>query len=379
MKKIKIVFITGKLDFGGTTNALYDLIALIDKAKYDISVLVQYDGGELERKFRDAGIRVVHLFEKRKRDGSIIRFVSHQIHKIKMHRCIHDRYKGVIDLIFPEGIDIAVDYSSWDAGFIAFGKYNKTVKFIHGDPEDNPDFLEYLTGIRDALPLYNRTVCVSRKSYDSYRRVMGISEGVECHYNPIISEQIRSLSEHEVDGLYGVPYLCAVGRLAPEKGYDRLIRIHKRILNRGIEHRLIIVGEGRLRKNLEAIIHETGTENSVWLTGYQENPYPYMKNSHCVVCSSYTEGLPVIGMEALILGVPVISSVPSVREIFAGENCGIITENDDQSLEAGIIQMLTDKEGCAQMKRNAQIRGSYFDGKRMILELEELFEKLIDG
>jgi hypothetical protein len=75
--------------------------------------------------------------------------------------CLHNRYKGVLDLLFPEGVDIAVDYSSWEAGCIAFGKHNKTVKYIHGDPEDNPDFLEYLTEIKDVLPLYNKTVCVS--------------------------------------------------------------------------------------------------------------------------------------------------------------------------------------------------------------------------
>jgi glycosyltransferase involved in cell wall biosynthesis len=290
--------------------------------------------------------------------------------------CLHNRYKGVLDLLFPEGVDIAVDYSSWEAGCIAFGKHNKTVKYIHGDPEDNPDFLEYLTEIKDVLPLYNKTVCVSRKSYDSYRRIMGISEGVECHYNPIVSDKIRSLSQCDVDGLGGLPYLCAVGRLAPEKGYDRLIRIHRRILDRGIAHRLIIVGEGRERRNLEAVIRETGTEDTVQLVGFQENPYPYMKNSYCVVCSSYTEGLPVIAMESLILGVPFVSAVPSAREIFADMDCGIVTENGDDSLEAGIVQMLTEKERYVQMRRNARILGSRFEGKNMVLELEALFDNI---
>ena len=379
MKKIKIVFIIGKLDIGGAAMALYDLITLMDKSKYDVSVFVQFDDGELEQKYREAGICVVHLFERRVRDGSVVRFVKHQIRKIRILCCLHNRYKGILDFFFPEGVDIAVDYSSWEAGFIAFGKHNKTVKFIHGDPEDNLHFLQYLTGIKDILPLYNKTICVSRKCYDSYRRIMGISEGVECHYNPIISDNIRSLAESEMDGLDGVPYLCAVGRLAPEKAYDRLIRIHRKILDRGIAHRLMIVGEGKERKNLEAIIRETGTEDTVQLVGFQKNPYPYMKNSYCVVCSSYTEGLPVIAMESLILGVPFISAVPSVGEIFGDTNCGIITENNDESLEEGIVKMLSNRDFYKNAKQGALNRSGFFDGGSMVKEIEKLFDELMKG
>ena len=378
MKKTKIVFVIGKLDFGGTSKALYDLIMLLDKSKYDCKIFVQYPGGELENQFLDAGIHVVHLFERRKKNGSLVHFIGHQICKIRKKWSLKNRYKGMFDLVFPEGADIAVDYSSWDAGFIAFGKNVKTVKFIHGDVEDNLHYLNYLTSIKDILTQYDKHVCVSRKAYHSFRQIMNITDGVECHYNPIISDNIRSLAEREVDGLNGERYLCAVGRLAEEKGYDRLIRIHKKILDRGISHRLMIVGEGNERTNLEAAIRETGTEDTVRLVGFQENPYPYIKNSYCMVCSSYTEGLPVIAMESLILGVPFVSAVPSVGEIFADMDCGIITENDDASLEAGIVQMLTNEARYAQMKRNARMQGKRFDGKKMVLELEALFDKLVE-
>ena len=102
-----------------------------------------------------------------------------------------------------------------------------------------------------------------------------------------------------------------------------------------------------------------------------------MKNSRFLVNSSFTEGLPVIAMEALCLGVPIITPIPAVAEIFGQENCGLITENDNASLEAGIKRMLVDEEFYQQVKAGAIKRSSFFDGKRMVAEVEDMFVKLV--
>ena len=138
----------------------------------------------------------------------------------------------------------------------------------------------------------------------------------------------------------------------------------------------MIVGDGVDRDYLRRIVRATDTQDSVILAGYQANPYPYMKRSRFLVNSSYTEGLPVIAMEALCLGVPIVAPIPSVGEMFGGEVCGIITENDNASLEAGIARMLTDEEFYRQAKQGAENRSAFFDGKRMVRELETLFTEV---
>ena len=115
------------------------------------------------------------------------------------------------------------------------------------------------------------------------------------------------------------------------------------------------------------------------MAGYQENPYPYMKAAKFLVSSSLTEGLPVIAMEALSLGVPVVATVPSVAEAFGEENCGLITQNTTLALEDGIRKMLTDETFYAATKAGAERRSSFFDGKRMVKEIEELFLHLMQG
>jgi glycosyltransferase involved in cell wall biosynthesis len=103
-----------------------------------------------------------------------------------------------------------------------------------------------------------------------------------------------------------------------------------------------------------------------------------MKNSLFTVCSSFTEGLPVVSMESICLGVPIVSSYPSVSEIFGNEQCGIITENDDDSLYDGIYKMLTDSEFYNKALASTKEKSNYFSGERMVREVENIYCKLLE-
>ena len=373
LEKIKIVFLMQQLTCGGAEQALYDLICLMDKTKFDISVFVLVGDGVWEDKFKNAGISVVNVFYRRQKGCSPVQFVKHQLRKAGIHSVIHRDSRRLVGMFYPEGVDIVAAYSMWgdEAAALAYGA--KHVKFIHGNVANNKPFRELTLKTRDLLPEYQRIVCVSKESFQAFREIIGIEENVSLHYNPLNSENVCRMAQETVALPEDVPYLCAVGRLAPEKGYDRLIRIHKRILEQGVPHKLIIVGDGPEREKLEQTVQETDSSGSVIMTGFQSNPYPYMKNSRCLVCSSFTEGLPVIAMEALALGVPIVSAVPSIGEIFGDAACGLITGNDDESLEAGIRKMLCDDAFYEKVKAGARERSVFFDGAKMVKELEEMF------
>ena len=76
--------------------------------------------------------------------------------------------------------------------------------------------------------------------------------------------------------------------------------------------------------------------------------------------------------------IPVVSSAPSVGELFGTEVCGIVTDSDDESLKAGIRQMFTDEAFYQQAKSGAQKRSSFFDGKRMVRKIEDEFITLVN-
>lgn len=378
MKKIKVVFIQDMLVCGGAEQALFDLVQLMDKEKFEVTVLVQKPGGAWDRKFRAAGIRVIYDYSCRKNTRNPITKAQNISKKLRTDAAYRNGGEGLLDVCFPEGADIIVSYSMWDHIRAGFGKNAKSVKYLHGNMQTNAQFRDLILRDRELLPRYDRIVAVSEKAKEAFISATGISEGVEAHFNPMNSENVRTLSQKPVDLPEDQPLICAVGRLAAEKGFERLIVIHKRLVERGIAHRLVIVGDGEDRDYIRRTINAMDAQDSVILAGYQENPYPYMKKSKFVVCSSFTEGLPVIAMEALCLGIPVVASVPSVGEIFGGENCGLITENDNRSLMAGIEKMLTDETFYQQIKKGAQNRSAFFDGRRMVSEVEDMFLRLME-
>lgn len=376
MEKIRIVFVHHRLVCGGAENALFDLIGLLDKEKFDVTVFAQRNDGIWDEKFRNAGIRVIYDYSCRKATWNPIVKAGNIIKKLKTAKAYRNGGAGLLDVCVPEGADIVVSYNVWENEELVFAKNAKTVKYIHGDPGTNPDYRNEAIDHRKLLSRFDRIICVSRAAWNSFREISGLHDGVELHYNPMNSAAVRKKAEATVEFPEDVPVICAVGRLSREKAYERLIVIHARLLQQGIRHKLMIVGDGPDREYLERLIRAMDLQDSVILAGYQSNPYPYMKNSRFLVISSYTEGLPVISMEALSLGVPVVSAIPSIGEAFGGDTCGIVADNNNASLEAAIRRMLTDEDFYLEAKAGADKRSAFFDGKRMVREIEDLFLEL---
>ena len=297
--------------------------------------------------------------------------------KLKTAEAYKNDGAGLLDVILEDGADIVVSYSSWCYDQIAFAKNAKSVKFIHGDPGTDPVYKEEASQKKDLLARFDRIVCVSTSARDAFQELSGLTDSVQLHYNPINSENVRRMADTQIDFPNDLPVICAVGRLSVGKTFERLIIMHKNLLNEGIQHKLLIVGDGDDREYLQRLVRATDTEDTVILAGYQSNPYPYIKRSKFLVNCSYAEGMPVTAMEALILGVPVVAPIPSIGELFGGETCGIITENTNADLQAGIRKMLTDEDFYAQAKAGAGKRSAFFDGKRMVKELEDLFLELV--
>lgn len=376
MKKIKIVFIMYWLVCGGAEQALYDLISLLDKDKFDITIFVEHDTGAWRDKFMNSGVRVIFDYSCRQPTWNPVKKFGNFIKKEKVKQAWTQEGRGMMDVCCPDA-DIIVSYSTWDSNEIAFSQNAKSVLYVHGDISTNENYRNTILKQLEQLPRYKKIVCVSQVAAEAFRTVTGIRDTVEMHYNPLNSSHVKQLAEETVSLPTDEPLICAVGRLAEEKGFDRLVYIHRRLLDQGIRHKLVLVGDGEDRALIERMVKTTGTQDSVILAGYQENPYPYMRQCKFLVNSSYTEGLPVIAMEALCLGVPIVAPVPSVREAFGEEFCGLITENDTPSLEAGIRRMLTDEELYNRAKAGAERRSVYFDGKRMVREIEDMFEGLM--
>jgi glycosyltransferase involved in cell wall biosynthesis len=138
----------------------------------------------------------------------------------------------------------------------------------------------------------------------------------------------------------GVKTFVTVGRLSSEKNHARLISAFDLIHQENPNTRLVILGSGILRDRLREQIEELGLTSAVNLAGHQPNPYVIVANSDCFVLSSDYEGQPMVLLEALILGRPIVTtSFGSVRGALP-EGYGKIVNRDTAALADGMRAFL---------------------------------------
>lgn len=138
----------------------------------------------------------------------------------------------------------------------------------------------------------------------------------------------------------GYTNFVTTGRLSPEKNQQMLIRSFAQVHESNPFTRLIIVGDGPLRGELENVAHAVGVSHSVVFAGHQANPFPIVANSDCFVFSSLYEGQGLALLEALVLGVPVVTAEYNVVYSVLPENAGLITEPTVDGLAEGMQRFL---------------------------------------
>ena len=375
---IRVLFIHDTLVCGGAEQALLDLLCLLDKSVFDVTVFVINDGGEWEQRFRDAGIRIISSYSGLVNSRDPFLRLGNMVRRKRIDKARRRGGKNLVKISHPkERFDIVVSYSVWRLQATGIFPGAKLIKFIHGDVVTNAYYGGIMEKSKALLSRFDRFICVSAQAADSFKRRIGFSDKTTVCLNPVNCEKIITRAQAQDSQIPQGKYICAVGRLSADKGFSRLVKIHRRLLEEGFEHKLVIVGEGPDRPNLEKAIQETQTQKTVILMGQKDNPYPVMLNSLLTVCASYTEGLPVVSVESLVLGVPVVAAVPSVGELFDGETCGIITGNDDDSLEAGIRRMLSDEQFYRAAKEGAVARGRALDGTVTVKAIENEFLNVV--
>ena len=202
--------------------------------------------------------------------------------------------------------------------------------------------------MRWLFPGLDLIVCVSEGVVEDTVNITGLPrERMVAIRNPIITPDVFLKAEEPVGHPWfaegqTVPVVVGAGRLTPEKDFATLIRAFQR-LRQHKDCRLLILGEGPLRGELERLAAELGLADSVCLAGYQANPFAYMKKSSLFVLSSAWEGSGNVLVEALALGVPsVATDCPyGPSETLAGGKFGpLVPVGDDAAMAAAMLDTL---------------------------------------
>ena len=198
------------------------------------------------------------------------------------------------------------------------------------------------------FPLADKIIAPSSGVSDDIIKLLGLTEGsVAVIHNPVYRSEIIEQSLIPVEHVWfveqDIPIIVAAGKLKPQKDFKTLLKAFA-LLRQETIARLIIMGEGVERPELEKIIIDLGIANDVDMPGYIENPYPYFKNASVFVLSSAWEGLPNVLIEAMACGCPVVATeCPSgPDEILDNGRIGhLVAVGDAASLAQAIEQSIT--------------------------------------
>ncbi|MDE6722012.1 MAG: glycosyltransferase, partial [Bacteroidaceae bacterium] len=315
-------------------------------------------------------------------DSFLKRISIKLINKIKLWIYYH-LSPSVFYRLFVRGVyDVEVAFIEGEATRIISGSTNKKSRklaWVHIDLESN-----------------HWTKCSYRKdeearSYGRYDKILGVSDTVcaafqrefpsvsvpvETMYNAVDTEDILSKAQESVDTEHERIRLVTVGRLEAQKGYARLLRIVNKLVEEGVDIELWILGEGSERGVLEQYMMEHRLQERVFLLGFQPNPYKYLAQGDLFVCSSLAEGYSTAVTEALVLGLPVVTTACSgMEELLQGGKYGVITANSEESLYEGLKKVLSDVEKLSYYRCKAQERGTNLFGTS---NPAERLERLLD-
>lgn len=390
MKK-KLLFVVHTLQIGGAEKILVNILKYISKRKYDITVLALVDDGVFVDEVKNIeGVTYKYVFKsyfKKARANKESKFHKiatnimssiwkRYLKKLKYNsRELYEKYvdeKYDVEIAFLEG-KVSKFVSSSN------NKDSKKIAWIHTDINigTNSIFIDD-DDEKNCYNTFDKVVCVSREVRNRFIQKTGRDNNVLVQINPVDCLDILEKAKEEltIKKNNDVPVVCTVGRLVQVKGYDRLLEVHKRLIDEGIMHELWIVGDGVERKKLEDYIRKNKLEKSARLMGYSNNPYKYVKNSDIFVCASRIEGLSTVIVEATILEKVIVSTdCPGAKEILGDDNeCGMVVENDAVGIYEGLKAVLTDKELEKKYQENIKKRSELFNLRNSIGQVEDIID-----
>ena len=369
---ISVLFLIPTLDRGGAENVLVDLVNHMDQTKFQITVQTLFDENSQKDRLRE---RIEYKS-----------FLYHQFHgNSRLMARIPARL--LYKLIVRKRYDVVVSYLEGPTTHIISGcpyKDSKRVAWVHVEMNTGRQLSVGFRSMEEAKKAYHsfdKLVFVAGTVQDSFMKVVGERFSNACVlYNTIDSNTILKKASMPFDNPYsqGEFNIVSVGRIIPAKGYDRLIRVQKRLITEGYKTHVYILGTGADQEKLEKYTAENGISDSFTFLGFRDNPYPIVAGADLFVCSSRREGFSTAVTEALIMGVPVVSTECSGARELLGENneYGVVTENNVKALYDGIRKILDTERSLEQYRKAAKERGRDFETVKTVEALEEMLLNL---
>lgn len=367
----KILFGITSLTLGGAERVLVDLANELSK-KYEVTIMTIYAKGELENQLSEK-VKLKSLEQK-----SYLELSNFQKHfgmplKILLEKSIiyKNKIKGDYD------VEIAFLEGPITRLFSTQNVKTKKIAWIHNDISQ-----VFGKGIKAKLKknldekIYSKfetLVFVSKDNLKNFEKTYpDIKNNKEVIYNYINKAQVIEKAKEKQKEKFDTKFInfVTVARLVPQKGIDRLIKVHSKLLKDGLFHKIYVIGDGPEKEKLQELIKKEKVDETFNLLGKKENPYPYIKNADYFCLLSQFEGYGMVLEEAKILGKPIIITNTAAREAVENYENAKIVENTEQGIYDGIKEIIKNynlKEENDSLKKKLEYNNEF-----IIEQIEEL-------
>lgn len=377
--KYKILFLIESLAGGGAEKVLITLLQHINYNHFDITLCCVSNIGKYLNDIHP-NVHYISIFPKPNNLTGFSKF-CYQIKYKLMYNWLP--LKWVYQWFIPHHADVEIAFVEGFATKLLAHSTNKKAKkiaWIHIDLEQfhwTQSIYKNIKQEENVYQKFNQLITVSETARIGFqRRFRNVDVPIKTLYNPIDSKEIidkslltNSLPLRNKDKIR----LVSIGRFTKQKAYIRLLNIINQLNIQKYPIELWLIGDGEQRELLETYTKKNHLENIVTLWGFQDNPYAYLVQCDLFVCSSISEGYSTAVTEALILGLPVITTNCSgMHELLKNGECGMITDNSEEALYIGLKRLL-DNPSLLQHYRNKAIdRGKDFSLQKLIEPIEKL-------
>jgi glycosyltransferase involved in cell wall biosynthesis len=366
--KIKVLHIIPNFGYGGAEMLVKDMLLAQDSEYFETAAcsLYPFTGTTIEQELQKHHIKVFYLTKKLGPDPQMIRglydtFRNFKPHVIHTHRYVI-RYTLIPSLLcrIPVKIhtihNVAENEVDWPGRIIHLFAYH---------------FFKYKPiGVSNNISNY-------ASNYYKINNVSHIYNGIRTKLYSL-NNNLRVITRKSLDIPEDNIVFISVGRFSAQKNYRLLMESFRKVMKRQSNSTMLMAGDGELRTELENFADEIGLRDKVKFLGLRKDIPALLAASDVFVLSSDWEGLPLVVIEAMAAGKPVVATaVGGVPELVAdGVNGILVPPGDATALAHAMLRMASDPVAAQRLGvRGRKIARERFDTTAMARAYENLYRQ----
>ncbi|MFV0146890.1 glycosyltransferase [Empedobacter falsenii] len=340
-QKKKILIRIGSLRQGGAEKVLVTFLKNLSPEKYEIDLLLNLYSGKYLKDV-PSWITIYYLNKGEMITTNRLQDIPQKAYRVIYQAILKEFPKLLYTYILPNktyDIEFAAIHGMADEILNSPIKSSKKIVWIHNDLSNIPAYTDERL---KSFFKFDQILVISEKInrlFLDLATTEAEKKKVVRIYNPIDVHEIKSLAAEKCDikKAENQPTFVSIGTVFPQKGFDRLLRAHKRLLDEGFPHQVWIVGDGYDFPTIKKLVDDLKVNDTAHLIGFKENPYPYFVLADYYILSSRYEGYPTVLFEAMVLEKPIIATdVSGVREMLNDGELGYIIKNEEEAIYEGM-------------------------------------------